>query len=744
MAVLASAFAFASCDKPAPDGPDGPDVPVEPGAGLPKVEFPFYEEFPLEVGNLFAEGSEVGVTIEVTKVEDQNFVFQLRPGAMVQSFKLDVYPLANLYNTLQNSMNSETLVPGDPISVSERIREFLFTAGSGGYAFSVLDYENPEDFLQLEYDWMSTPYAAASAIAIPDCGFVIAVVASADPEISSANQEELTLCYVHTTSQPLVGDPQVEIEVRTGYRAFEVTHHLNGDAAGIYYFGGQTSEIDAYIDAFGDTMYRDFMRTLYSSPVMAGNEESLKYSRYYGESADHTLESTTTAVAVDVNLTPQEGYMRQDFTLDEMPDEGEQELAEPKITAIQDRIASSYFEFYIEMPKVCNTIFFAFYTEEEKLAWDAESDKNKKKEAIRLVNEGYGRHNPNFAWNKDAPTGEEATGAASGKLFVGESMLTMMGDLYNPGTTFYIGYTGRNGYGTAGPLMFSDPITLDQINLETPDNCKVKNLNLEVNKVARTSFDLNVTYDPATVSVVRTQFIPEMIWVSAESEDKAPWEEVSGLSTDSPWKEWIDMIYGVTGKYADFANNLNINPWPTKSTGKDRESYQGMEPGTSYTIFLVAEDFDGNISDIQFVKVTTKDVQVGPDPTVNITIEDNDEGGKNAVFTMDHDVEYFKHAITANVADLNITDANAGSLNDIANSGIDYETWYNAIYEWVAQYGMQTNYERTVDDLEAGMVNVVAAWAVGKKADGEPAYKMTHLIVDQNGNAKTLEEIFGK
>ncbi len=739
MAVLAGAFVFVACDKNEEQN-DTPDNPDNPGTNdLPKFDFPAYEDFPIEAGNLLAEGSDVGVTIEITRVEDYNFVFELRPGAMVQSFSLDVYPLANLYNTLLNNKNSGTLTPGSAVAVNERIREFIFTPGSGGYQFSINDFENPEDFLQIEYDWMNTSYAAASAIAIPDCDFLIAVVASTEPTISSANQTELTLCYVHTTKQPLVGKPEVEIEVRTGYNAFAVTHHLNADAAGVYYFGGQSTEVDDYINNFGDTMYRDFMRTLYSSPVLADNEEALTYSKFYGEAADHTIQSTTTAIAVDANLTPAENYVRRDFHLDEKPAEGDQDLAECRVTVIEERVAAGYFEFYVEMPKDCNTIFYGIYSEEDKLKWEGESSKNQKKEAIRLVNEGYGWHNPNFSWNKDAPEDERATGAASGKIL--RSYLCVD---FAPGSTWYIGFTGRNGYGTAGPLMFSDPIVLDELNLSSPEGNNVRDLNLEVNNISRTSFNWDITYDPSTVSLIRVQWIPDLVWVSPESEEKAPWEELYGISVDSPWSEWIDMIYGVTGKYSAFAEQLNINIWKNNESGKDGFNWQGMDPGTEYTTFLVAEDFDGNVSDIQFVKVTTKDVQVGPDPTVNITIEDNDEGGKNAIFTMDHDVEYFKHAVTTDVSVLNITGANAGSLNDIANSGIDYETWYNAIYEWVAEYGMQTNYESTADNLESGKVNVVAAWAVGKKEDGSPAYKMTHLIVDKNGNARTLEEIFGK
>ncbi len=732
MAFLAVSFAVTACNEPVnPDDGEDEENPVT--GDLPKFDFPFIEEYPVEVGNLFAEGSDVGVTIQVTKVEDNNFVFELRPGAMVQSFKLDVYPLSNLYNYFLNFKNSGNLETGDPVAVNECIREFLFTEGSGGYAFSILDFENPEDFLQIEYDWMNTPYAAASAIAIPDCGYLIAVVASADTDISSSNQEELTLCYVHTTSQPLVGDPQVEIEVNTGYTAFGVMHHLNADAAAVYYFGGLASEVDEYVDTFGDQLYRDFMRTLYSAPVYADDEMGLSYSKNYGIEADASVKSATTAVAIDVNMTPQEGYARQDFSLKEIP--GDLVVGSPKVTIIPERVAAAYFEFIAEMPKEIGTIFWSIYTSEEKEALENGSAIDKMREIVRLFNEGYGGYNPNFVWNEDAPDGEKATGAAGKLLFDCGGQ---------PGSTYYIGYVGRDGYMQPSELLWSEPVTLDQRNLTSPDNCKVKDLKLWLDNPTRTSFTQNITYDPNTVSMVYVQYIPYMINVSKdkEVEEWKPWREYMNMSEESSWEEWVDLIFNVTGQKAELNQLININQWPVVPSGSDPWTWTGMEPGVEYTVFLCAEDFDGNISRMHFDKIVTREVQVGPDPTVNLSLKTGADGWE-VVFAMDHDVEYFKYCMTDNAADLNIPGINAGHLNNIAESGIEYETWRDAIYEWVAELGMDTKYESVSLPQQSDAVHVAAALGVGKDADGNPCYKMSHLII-KDGKARTLEEIFGK
>ena len=742
---------FASCDKPQPDEDKKDDGKTEqtPGTGgeegdgkedgignqtgdLEKFEFPYMADYPLEPGNLFAEGSDVGVTIEVTKVEDQNFVFELRPGAMVQSFKFDVYPLAQLYNNLLNDRNAGVLTGTDAIDMEEHIRTFLFnTSGSGGYEISINDFDNPDDFLQIEYDWMSTAYAPASASAIPDCEYIIAVVGCTDTSISTANQEQITLCYVHTTSQPLLGDPQVEIEVTTGYHAFGVQHYPNSDAAGVYFFGGLTEEIDEYIDIFGDTMFRDFMRTRVTGPSVydPNVEGSCYYSFDYGEGADHNILSTTCAVAVDANLTPQEDYARSDFHLLEIPEDAP--IAEPHIALIQERIAAAYFEFYAEMPKDCQTIFYRVYTPEQMEALANGTSLEKKLEAIDLVNNGYGCHNPNFAW--DGKAEDPAVGTQ------GRVKLEYYGGL-QPGATYYIGYTGRNGYGQAGPLTFSDPVTLDQRNLTSPDECKVKDLKLWLSDPGRTQFKANITYDPETVSMVYVQYMT----ASANP----------GLWTDSSWEDWINYIfaYSTSGTGSAEYSNLDVNSWPTLPSGSDPFTWTGMEPNTEYTVFLCAEDFDGNISPMLFDSITTSEVQVGPDPTMNLSLVPYSRGESydwTVKYEIDHDVEYFLYCYTQGTSELAafIPGLNQGHLNNIAGSGIGYETWWNGIYSWVAGGfennggGMRADSD-TSQDWTGDQVTVAACIAVGQDADGEPVYKMYHLIC-QGGKAQTLEEIFG-
>ena len=746
------AFGIVACDKPQPEEDDKKDdetqTPVDPGTGdqggnqggdqgntnkPQQFEFPFYEEFPIECGNLLTEGSEVGVTIEVTKVEEQNFVFELRPGPLVQSFKLDVYPMAQLYNNLLNDRTFGNLTTAESWAVNERIREYLFNeSGSGGYAFSINDFDDPDEFLQIEFDWMNTPYAAASAVAVPDCDYLIAVVASTEENISSVTQEDLTLCFVHTTSKPLVGDPQVEIEVNTGYTAFGVQHYLNADAAGVYFFGYLTSEIDAYIDAFGDTMFRDFMRTRVTSPSVAddpNNPQSLYYSVSYGEEADASIMSTTCAVAVDANLTPQEGYARRDFHLQEIPEDLPE--AELSIDVLEDRVAAAYVEFDATLSADCQTLFYNVFPESYLETIAAMSDKDKRSLARYIRDFGYGCHNRNFAW--DAETGQATGGSEVVRLNAVSSFVAMNAANVPimPGNTYAVVYVGRNGAQQLTELKVSETFTTDERNLTSPDNCKAKDLKLVLDNAGRTQFRGTITYDPSTVSMVYCQYM---------TPDNNP-----GLDESNSWSEWIEFILG------SGTSNMLVNAWPTEPSGRDGLTWTGMTPDTDYTVFMCAEDFDGNISQMHFATIRTSEIQVGPDPTVNMALVPSkyDQYDWTVTYKIDHDVEYFLYCYTDSPADLSafMPGINKGHFNNIKESGFSYDEWVNGIYEWVAggfeENGGGMRAESDTSQDFAGEQTVIAACiAVGRDADGSPVYKLYHLIC-QNGKAQTLEEIFG-
>ena len=754
-------FGIVACEKPQPEEDNEEDeieTPIDPGTGdengdgngdengdgngdengdqgntdkPQQFEFPFYEDFPLEAGNLLAEGSEVGVTIEVTKVGDRNFVFELRPGAMVQSFKMDVFPIARLYNDLLNDKDPGLLQSAESWAVNERIREYLFNeSGSGGYAFSIEDFDNPEDFLQIEYDWMNTSYAAASAIAIPDCGYIIAVVAGVEPSISSVTQEDLTLCYVHTTSQPLIGDPQCDIEVNAGYRMFTVNHILNSDAAAVYFFGWLQNEIDAYIDTFGETMFRDFVRTRVTAPSVPddpNNPESLSYSVNYGDSADPTVMSTTVAVAVDANLTPQVDFSRQDFHLKETPEDLPE--AELSVDIVEDRIAAGYVEFDVNFTKDCQTLFYNVFPASYGETVASMTAKEKRDLGRYLRDYAFGCHNPEFVWDADA---EEAVGNGAVVRLdaVGYAPgMQMANAVLVPGETYVVIYVGRNGAQVLNEVQVSEPFTTDERNLSTPAH--FESLKLVVDNPGRTQFRGTITYDPSEISMVHVQYM---------TADNNP-----GLDETNTWEEWMEFMFPGNSP------SMLVNSWSTVASGRDGLVWTGMTPDTDYTLFMCAEDFDGNVSEMYFGTIRTSEVQVGPDPTIvmDLVPAENHPYDWTVTYTIDHDVEYFLYCYTDEVSDLSahMPGINQGHLNNIKDSGYSYEDWYNGIYEWVAGGfennggGMRTESD-TSQDWAGDQTVIAACIAVGRDDAGDPVYKMYHLIC-KDGKAQTLEEIFG-
>ena len=734
MSMLLTVLVGVSCDKAKPEeeNDDLSNIPVDSvhyvgntATGQPMYKFPSVDSVPLEVGNLLAEGSDIGVTIEVTKVEHQNFVFEFRPGAMIQSFRFDVFPLSQLYNTLLN----DRMVGKDAVDINEQIRKYLFAEdGTGGFQISVNDFASDEDFLQIEYDWMNTTYAAATAIAIPNCDYIIAVVACTEADCGSSSQGELTLCYVHTTSEELLGDPQVDIDVKVGYTAFGVNHIPNADAAGVYFFGYLTSEIDEYINHFGDRMFRDFMRTRVSSPSPASDPDALVYSVNYGEGADHRIQSTTCAVAVDANLTPAATFVRKDFHLLEIPQEQPEAMVSVDIP--EARIAAAYFEFNINFSKDCQTFFMRIYDEDQKAALEASAEQRAAEARDLVVNGGWGCHNPNFKWDSEKGESVGASAVVNEVYFGG----------VRPGQTYYMGYVGRNAYQTLTDLTFSEPIVMDERNLTSNANCKVKDLKVEINNVQRTQYTVDIYYDPSTVSMVYVSYFFE----GAEG---------FTLTKDSSWKEWVDYIFApsMTGAGLQEYSNANVNAWPTLPSGHDYWGVTGMTPGTEYTVFVCAEDFDGNISDVIIESVTTKIPTPGPDPTMDIALTraDNSQGDWKVTYSMVKDVKEFYYAYIDSYSELSgfVPGINKYHWDNIGTSSVTYDQWNDGLYTWCAGGitnnggGMYTDSESTPQYFKGSNQVIAVCIAVGEK-DGAPVYKMYHLIC-KNGETSTLEEKFG-
>lgn len=695
-------------------------TPVSQGDGEKEDNPSWNKLVPIEWDENLATGGEEGVTIEVKKIENQNFVFELRPGPSVMSYRFDVYPLSTLYNFLLE----DDMVGKEPWEINEKIREYIYNAeGNGAYTIAYNDAmfkDDPDLFLQWQIDWMSTSYAPASAIAIPDADYLIAVVGCTDD--AGIEQGELTLCHLRTTSNPLSGDPTCEQVVNAGYRKYSVEHKPNADCKYIYYTGNTADQFDEYINVFGDRMMRDFVRSVVTAPYDVNNIEDMAYLMDVGETADANIMHATLAVCCDANMTPAETYLRRDFHLNDIPEDIEK--AEIEVTVDPSDIAATYFAMTVEMQKSCNTIFYRIYSEDEYKRWQSAGELDILREKIDLRNYGYGAHNPNFLWDND----KEIPVGSAGKI-----ELDVYGSLI-PGETYRVGYIGRNGAGQLTDLFFTDPIVMDTRNLDAPKSDI--GVVLKLSDPGRTSFDVDITYDPNQVSMVYWQYM---------TANNNP-----GLTSSNSWKEWANFIFtpSTTGTGSVESSNLLVNAWPRAMSGHDRQGMTGMDIDTEYTVFYCAEDFDGNISDIKFETIRTMPVVVGPDPQIKWEFHQYGQAlyvtsGWSVTFTIMKDVENFKFAHTGSAADLvnYIPGLTQQGFNDLKNSGISYDVIADGLYNWVNELGLladDDNYAEWDNDNP----HIVVCQAYGKNADGSLAVN-TYCIICKDGKAQALEEIFG-
>mgnify|MGYP006923254085 CR=1 FL=1 len=277
-----------------------------------------------------------------------------------------------------------------------------------------------------------------------------------------------------------------------------------------------------------------------STPSVANdpnNPNSLLYHVAYGDEADASIMSTTVAVAVDANLTPQKEYSRVDFHLEEMPDEDEQPVADVEAKIVESRIATIYFEFDAKFAPECQTMFYRVYRAEEAAAIQAMSASEKRKVARDIRDNAFGCHNPYFSWDK-------ANGVATGSG--AELRIEYYAELM-PGTDYVLAYVGRNGFGTLTDLKFTDVFTTDERNLTTPANFDSDDFRVTLDKPGRTSFRQNFTYDLSKVSMIHFQYM---------TVDGNP-----GLWVDDSWEDWVNWVFTV-GMYGTQDNpGPQINTW---------------------------------------------------------------------------------------------------------------------------------------------------------------------------------------
>ena len=653
-----------------------------------------------------AEAGNVGVTISAGSVEDNNFVFELLPGADVKSYVADVYPLALLYNNLLN----DGMVGKTEVEINEKVREYLFASGD---VF--------KDSYSIEIDWMNSQYSANGPLVMPDADYIIAVVACTEDEPSEDSQQDLTICRIHTTSQPLIGNPDGEIKVTRGYTQFSVVHEPNEDAAYCYYFGGFYDEIYDYIDVFGDVMFRDFVRHFHVQPADCSTEEPIGYKT----DALPDVKNSTAAVWCDANLTPMATYDIVSFTLEDIPEEAE--YATAVCTPIADKIGPSRIFFNIETDMYCQTVYYRLYTEAtaKEIIDAGEGSSRQVTEQQSLKRGGLGFNNPNWKWDR---TTKRPVGAAC------QEVLEAAADGFAPETRLRIGYVAKNGYSQLSPIQFSEVFTVPHRDIENMLELTEEEFKVYIDNQKRTSFRFNVNYDPEKVAVVYFQYLtathcPENYSSSWDREDYTTF--------------MLTPCTTMLGDYCSF-NILDINALPTNSSGYEYASYHTMDPATEYIFFCCCEGYDGRISDIKFATVTTGSTEPGPDPQVTAELgEDPSQLARYAVkFSILKDAKSIKTCVVDDASSLAdyLSGIKKSDFEDMGNSQYSYDEWKEALYTYCSEYGRES-YDDCSELIYSINTEVALCIATGENESGEDIYAFFALVC-RNGDSWPLEDLF--
>lgn len=634
-----------------------------------------------------AEGGMDGVTIEITGKDTNNFKFQVRPGANVQSYRLDVYPLCRLYNSLyegarQGGSNMDTQL--SPDAVESMIRGFIFDAsGAGAYTFSAATMD---DYMNHEFDWMNTPYSQAKVV--PDCEYVIAAVGCFDSE--GTDQGDLTLCYVRTPYKELIGTPAVDMDIITSYTAMQVTYLPNDDCKYFYQWVSNESDLQPYIDTYGEKMYIDFMRNAVYDPTSREDLEAHRYYIDFGLSASAEVPLMATAVGLDKNFTPAEEFQSEVFSLMKRPEESAD--AYSKISVNPDYIGATVFWLDVELGRNCSAAVMKVMPKDQ-----AEDLKNldaaaQAAQAEFIYQDGWGFGNTNYLYNRET---DELLGSG---IEMSEPWVTC-----EPDSEYVIVWTAMNQYKQLAPLQFTDVIKTKPIEKNNPAASK-ENAVLKLTHTGVQQVHIEFTYDFTKTAKIHFQYI----------EGFGGGDGMDIPTQESSREDLLGFLYSdgdsEMGAYS-------ANHWWTEPAGKDKWT-DILDPNTTYTVAYVAEDWDGVLGEVRFASTKTEALQGGPNPVASLTGQHTASGIPYFLFEMGQDAMQLYYLVSDDPA-LNFKDL--GNKNKLRFKDI-LPAWENFCMEYsLKTYGLKTENEATHGEIALCI-------PIGGSAD-EPIYgELSHLI----------------
>lgn len=680
-----------------------------------------HPDIPLSIYNMEVENTADGVSVEVTEVTDTNFRFVCRPGDNVASYRVDVYPLAILYNY----MLEEGGIGATQQKVEEIMISHLFnTTGSGGYTFT--QETLGEDYFELEFDWANSAYAQQTIV--PGCQYIIAVGACYDDSGSESALTDLKLVYLETPMKELVGSPFVEIDVYATYVGAKITNIPNQDVAGVYFYCTDASAIDEYEEMFGPRMMRDFIRNGYvpNDPVSASDTESLTYQIGPWANVDPTHVFTSLAFGCDANLTPASSYARKDFTLKEKPEDREDAAM---VYELGDICGASYLELDVTLGKECRNGYHILLPMDEPSyggyyqsarTYIEGSDELKIWLRDEIAGAGYAIHNSNFSFNMET---QEPDGSEFRTVWVEYANII-------PDTEYVIAYCGMNAFNEYTDICFSEPFRTKPRVTDRPQDCKADAL-LSFTDITPSGARYVVTYDPENTANV---------WfINIGMNDQLPSYPVPGSTASR--ESWLDWFF-YQGEWrevpgAEYVSNY-MNQWWRSPSGEDSFVYAGFEPRSTFYYAYIAEDLDGVLSDVKFAQYTTGGMVPGPDPTVDIVPTYNPEDGTWSVkFNSIKDVETFRYLVSCDdevELVLRYLPDEPGGTSELRAYEF-YNHWLTKAGDGLLATTGYLAYPVVTAKENAGKIHLAGAVAFGQNEDGTQSIsKLFYWILPADGS----------
>lgn len=681
-------------------------------------------------------GSENGVTIDATSVTPDNIKFTCQPGADVVSYRVQLYPMGAAYNTMLNAMNDEKKESLTTTETDNCLFLMLLnteSAVSGGKLFNEKSYG--DDFASYEFDYMNSDLQVFDIQ--PDIDYLIAVQAFFDEE-GMQSPGDLCICHVKTPKKELVGNPEIAFDVVTGFTEYKVTHIPNSDCKYYYYLSSNTDNIQQYIDAYGESMYRQFL--CHYGARLDVSKDDLSFT---ASNLDPELDYVTTAIALDANGTAVDKVFRKDFKLRQIPEETE---AADYTISTPDKIAGSIIEFDLRMEKTCRDLRFRIVTKavaDEVMSRDEAARQAYAQRIYDVQTESetsWYVANTKFSFDRD---NNKPTGDALEKR---EYWWDLAGD-----TEYVILYTGVNYYSEVSTLKATESFRTKPIVRDNPSAC-TSDIDMQIIETDRTSVTMQFKYNTEKTALYYFQYYSP---VPAKGADGGTmiFPAVKDDSDEARYKPGKEVGKDQTGGWLfyllDYRNPDPFQtPWPNmwRADGKGDQvvtyRWNGFNASTTYEFVYMAEDWNGVLSPVKFCTGITPTIEGGDNPTISATAERQNDGTYKVSYATNEDSRQMLHLyVTSN--DASAEKLGLPDLRD-KNPDIEYADYVKTWEEYVLANGLTTTALTSSQTVTPeGAITVAMAIAVGGKSADKPVYSKLATVVFTDGKAVSLEEYLG-